>query len=129
MRILCLARGGLPRFADCARCGADKRKRDLFRRLRLLWRAARHEFPVRLDRGGVDAREFRHATGERGKFHRLEEGDQPLVVGIVHCKLGERHLEFDVCIERDELLRQPRLFGVLDEGLAPLLLLDLAGAR
>ena len=32
-------------------------------------------------------------------------------------------------VERDQLLREPRLLGIVDQGLPPLLLLDLGGAR
>ena len=46
---------------------------------------------------------------QRGEFHRLEERDQLLVVGLVHREIGERHVELDVLVERDELLREPRL--------------------
>ncbi len=98
-------------------------------RFRLARRPIRLELPVRLDRSGIDAGELRYAPGERGELHRLEKGDQPLVVGLVHRQLGERHLELDVGIERDQPFREPRLLGVLDQRLAPLLLLDLAGTR
>src|SRR5262249_17772235 len=64
-----------------------------------------------------------------GKFHRLEESNQALVVGLVHRELRERHLERHVGVERDELLRQPRALGILDQRLATLLLFDLAGPR
>jgi hypothetical protein len=39
---------------------------------------------VRLDLRGIDAREFGDAAGQRAEFHGLEEGDQELVVGLVH---------------------------------------------
>ncbi len=65
---------------------------------------------------------------QRVEFHRLEEADQPLVVGIVHRDVGDRHVQFDVIVEGDELLRQPGLVGMLDQALAAFLLLDLAGA-
>ena len=51
-----------------------------------------------------------------------------LRVRVVHGEIGERHVERHLGVERHQCLRQPRLVGVLDQGLAPLLLLDLAGA-
>ena len=90
---------------------------------------ASFELAVRLDLAGVDAGELRHPARERGKLHRLEECDQVLVVGLVHRELGERHLERHVGVERDELLRQPRALGIVDQRLAAFVLLDLAGPR
>jgi hypothetical protein len=46
----------------------------------------------------------------------------------MHRKVGDRHVELDLVVERDEFLRQPRLVGVVDQRL-PALLLDLPGAR
>ena len=39
------------------------------------------------------------------EFHRLEEADQPFVVGLVHGEIADRHVELDMIVERDELLR------------------------
>ncbi len=105
-------RGGRGRLPDCGR-----------RR-----RAVGLEGFVRLDLGGVGAGELRHPPCQRVEFHRLEEGDEAARVGIMHGEVGERHIERHVRIEGHQRLRQPRLVGVLDQGLAPLLLLDLAGA-
>ncbi len=52
-----------------------------------------------------------------------------LRVGIMHGEIGERHVERHVGVEGHQRLRQPRLVGILDQRLAALLLLDLAGAR
>ena len=68
------------------------------------------------------------APRQRGEFHRLEEGDQVLVVRLVHREVVDRHVERHVLVERDQLLRDARLLGVVDQGLAALVLLDLAGA-
>ena len=51
------------------------------------------------------------------------------MVGLVHGEIADRHVELDLIVERDELLRQPRLLGVVDQRLPALVLLDLAGAR
>ena len=83
---------------------------------------------VRLDRAGFDAGKFRHPPHQRIEFHRLEECDQPLVVGLVHGQIADRHIELDVIVERNEFFRQPRLLGVLDQRLPALLLLDLGRA-
>ena len=83
---------------------------------------------IRADRAGVELREFRHAPGDRIEFHRFEESDQPLVIGLVHGEIADRHVELDVIVERNELFRQPRLLGILDQSLTPLFLLDLGRA-
>ena len=59
----------------------------------------------------------------------LRKAIELLVIGLVHRQVGERHVQRDMGIEGDELLRQPRPLGILDERLAPLLLLDLGRAR
>ena len=43
--------------------------------------------------------------------------------------IGQRHLELDAIVEGNQLFRQPRLVGIVDQRLPALLLLDLAGAR
>ena len=45
------------------------------------------------------------------------------------CQFLERHLQFDLVIQQHQLTRDPRLLGILDQRLAPLRLLDLAGAQ
>ena len=87
------------------------------------------QLAIRLDLARIDAGKLRHAPRERGELHRLEEGDQVLVVGLMHGEIGERHVERHLVVERDQLLREPRHLGVVDQGLAAFLLLDLAGAR
>ena len=47
----------------------------------------------------------------------------------MHGEIGDRHIELHILVERDKFLRKPRIIRVLDQGLAALLLLDLAGAR
>ena len=71
------------------------------------------------------------APGQRGELHRLEERDQPLVVRLVHGEIVERHRRAATCVvERHQLAsRCARLVGVVDQRLAALVLLDLAGAR
>ena len=55
----------------------------------------------------------------------LRKAISRLVIGLVHGKVTHRHVELDAIVERDELLRQPRLLGIVDQGLAALVLLDL----
>ena len=87
------------------------------------------ELRIRLDFAGDRYRgEFRHAPGQRGKLHRPQKCDQPLVVGLVHGEIADRHVELHVIVERDQFLRQPRFLGILDQRLAALVLLDLARA-
>ena len=66
------------------------------------------EARFRLDGAGVDAGEFRDAAHQAVEFHRLEEGDQPFVVGLVHGEIVDRHIELHVIVERNELLRDAR---------------------
>ncbi len=73
--------------------------------------------------GGADA------AGDGGELHRLEEGQQPLRVGILHAELVERHVEIHAAVELDELARDARELGVLDQVLPALGLLDLLGVR
>ncbi len=137
--LLLRRRGGGTAGNPLAR-GEGQRQRGLLR-LRGLGRAplapvprgrrsgARPELAVGLDLRGVETGELRHPPRERAELHRLEKGDQALVVGLVHGEVGKRHVERDVGVEGDELLRQPRLFRIVDERLAPLLLLDLGRTR
>ena len=82
-----------------------------------------------LDIGGIDLRIFGDAASEGGKLHRLQERDQFSCVGLVHRKLVERHFELDLVVEQHELPRDSRLFGIFDQRLTSLRLLDLAGAQ
>ena len=52
-----------------------------------------------------------------------------LVVRLVHGEVFDRHLERDVLVERDQPLGDARDLGIVDQRLAALVLLDLAGAR
>ena len=81
------------------------------------------------EKSGIDFGRFRHAAGEGGKFHRLEERDQVLVVRLVHQEVVDRRVQIDMLVERDQALGDARLLGIVDQGLAALVLLDLAGAR
>ena len=77
----------------------------------------------------INAGKFRHASHQPVEFHRLEEGDEPFVVGLVHGEIADRHVELHVIVERDQLLRHARRFGVVDQRLPALLLLDLGRAE
>ena len=79
--------------------------------------------------GRIYLRIFGDAAGEGGEFHRLEESDQLAGIRLVHREVVERHLEIDLVVEQYELSGNPGLLGVLEQGLAPLRLLDLAGAE
>jgi hypothetical protein len=76
----------------------------------------------------IDLRIFGDAARQRGKFHRFKEGDQLARIGLVHREFVQRHVERDLVVEQHQLSRNARLLGVLDQRLAPLRLLDLAGA-
>ena len=58
--------------------------------------AAHRELRIRLDLGDVDAGKLGDAARQRAELHRLEEGDQQLVVGLVHGEIADRHVELDV---------------------------------
>ena len=82
-----------------------------------------------LDRGQVGAGRLGDAAGQRGEFHRLEEGDQLRPVRRLQREIvepvGDRH----VVLQRHQLARNARLVGIGDDRLAALVLLDLGGAR
>ena len=75
------------------------------------------------------AEPFGHAAKQRGEFELAHKAGQGVGVGLAHRGLGKRHLERHVRIEDDEGLGQSRLVGELNQVLAPLVLLDLRGAR
>ena len=72
---------------------------------------------------------FGDAAGEGGELHRLQERDQLAGIRLVHCQVVERHFEIDLVVQQYQLPRNPGLLGILDQGLAALRLLDLAGAE
>ena len=80
-------------------------------------------------RCAFDAERLRDARGEGAEFHFLQEGEQGLGIGVGDAELFQRDFDGDVVLQRDEDFREARLVGVLDQGLAALGLLDLAGAR
>ncbi len=84
---------------------------------------------VRLDLAGIDAALLGDAAGDGGEFHRLQKRDEVLVVRLVHGQLVDRHVERHVLVERDQPLGDARDLGIVDQGLAALVLFDLAGAR
>jgi hypothetical protein len=63
------------------------------------------------------------------ELHRLEEGDQAHVVGLVHREVGERHVELTSSSSVTSLFDSRALLGIVDQRLAALLLLDLAARR
>jgi hypothetical protein len=75
------------------------------------------------------AKSFSHAAEQRGEFELAHEAGQGVSLGLAHGGLGERHVEWHMRVEDDERLGQPRLVGERDQILAPLVLLDLRGAR
>src|SRR4030095_8249273 len=82
-----------------------------------------------LDPAGIESRELGDAPRQRREFHLLEERDQVFVFGLMHREVGERDFKLYLVVERDQLLRDPRHLGVVDQRLPALLLLDLTGAR
>ena len=92
-------------------------------------RGSRRELAVRLDLIGVDAGFLGDPSRQRAEFHRLEKGDEVLVVRLVHGEVFDRHLELDVLVERDQPLGNARDFRIVDQRLPSLVLFDLAGAQ
>jgi hypothetical protein len=84
---------------------------------------------IRLDIGRIDLRIVGDAAGQGGKFHRFQECDQLARIGFVDRKLVERYVERNLVVEQHQLARNTRLCRILDQRLAALRLLDLAGAR
>ena len=129
-RSLCRLRGGRGsgRANRSPSRSRDGRSRPAGRRARREDAGAALVARIRLDIGRIDLRIFGDAAGQGGKFHRLQERDQLARVGLVHREFVERHVELDLVVEQHQLPRDPRLLGILDQRLAPLRLLDLAGA-
>ena len=79
-------------------------------------RASARDLPANrgfgLDLGGIDAGKLGDAPRQPVELHRLEEADEPFVVGLVHGEIADRHVEHHVIVEGDELLRQARGFRV-----------------
>ena len=69
------------------------------------------------------------AAGQGGKLHRFQEGDQLACIGLVDGKLVERHVERNLVVEQHQLAGNAGLLRILDQRLAALWLLDLAGAQ
>ncbi len=84
---------------------------------------------IRLDIRRIDLGILGDAAGEAGKFHRLQKRDQLARIGLLHREFVERHVQLDLVVEQHQLPRDPRLLGILDQRLAALGLLDLAGAQ
>src|SRR3569833_3739269 len=80
---------------------------------------------VRANGAGINPSLFGDAARDGGEFHRLEEGDQVLVVRFVHREFGDVGVERHVLIERYEALGDARLVGDVLERLAALVVLDL----
>ena len=97
--------------------------------------AGRNRLAAR-DRGGspLDRRRrlgpqaFGDALGQRREFHLAQEAQQGIGLRIAHTQLLDRCLERNVVLEQHQLARDARLLGELGQPLAPLGLLDLAGA-
>ncbi len=84
---------------------------------------------IRLHIGRIDLRVVGDAAGQGGKFHRFQERDQLARIGLVDGKLVERHVECNLVVEQHQLARNAGLLRILDQRLAALRLLDLAGAQ
>ena len=76
----------------------------------------------------LDAQMVRDPFREGAEFHLREEGHQYFRVGLAHLKIVDGEIEWRVFIEQDQPTREPDLFGMIDQGFAPLGLLDLLRA-
>ena len=68
----------------------------------------------------------RHPLGDGAKFHRLQERDQVLAVGLMHREFVGLLLQRHLVVQRHQLERDAGSFRILDQGFAALGLLDLA---
>ncbi len=76
----------------------------------------------------LGAERFGNTPRQCAEFHLLQEGEQHRRNGVAHAqRVGGDHLRH-IILETHKLARDARLVGELDELLAPLGLLDLAGA-
>ena len=81
-----------------------------------------------VDRVGVGAGLFGDAAHQRVELHRLAEADGGGPVDRLQREVVDRHVERHLAAELHQLARDARLLGELQQVLAPLRLLDLAGA-
>ncbi len=88
-------------------------------------RVGRH----RLDRHGLrDTQLVRDAFGDRAELHLGQKAQQRRGVRHPHFERVEREIERRLRVKLHQLPRQADLLGVVDQGLAPLVLFDLARA-
>ena len=120
--------GTITRLASAGRVRRSARRATRSRRGRGRKQSlARAELRIGCDLAGIDSGEFGDTTGQRVKFHGFEERNEPLVIRLMNGEIADRHVERDAIVERYKLFRQPRGVGVVDQGLAALLLFDLDG--
>jgi hypothetical protein len=81
-----------------------------------------------VDGGSIAIADFGDASGQRGEFHGLEEGDELRTILRFENEILELHVERHVGAQFDELTGNTRQFGIGDDVFAALDLLDLAGA-
>ncbi len=81
-------------------------------------------------RGGAGGRRaVPDAPRQGAELHLLQEVRQGRPVRVGHGQAVDRHGQGRVAGQLHQLARQPHLVGEIDQGLAALVLLDLAGAR
>ena len=123
---------GAIRFAFVARFGRGSWRKqvaaDRSCRSVVLRRRGRRQLDVCLDRTRIDAGLLGDAAGDGGELHRLQESDEVLVIRLVHRELIDGHVELHIVVQRHQPLGDARKLGIVDQRLAALVLLDLAGA-
>ena len=77
--------------------------------------------------GGLGAEFFGHAIGQRAELHPGQEAQQGLGVGVGDFQTVEGEIQRRPAIQLHQPLRDADLVGEVDQGLAALGLLDLAG--
>ena len=76
----------------------------------------------------LDPRLLGDAPRERAELHRLQEVGEHLRFRLAHLQRVQRRGHRRVAVQLHQHPRQPDLVGEVDQGLTPLVLLDLAGA-
>ena len=78
--------------------------------------------------GRVDLQTLGHPFGQGAELHLIEETHHRLGLGVLQLKAVQGDIQGHVTIELHQTARDADLFGIVEQGFAPLGLLDLARA-
>ena len=80
------------------------------------------------DGGGLFPKHLGHTFGQGAKLHLGQKAQQLICIRVAHLKILKGEVQRRVLVQLDQITGQADLVGMVDQGLAPLGLLDLARA-